>query len=145
MAKTVLCLSNVSDTFKTKMAALAGTDEYEVTHVTTVTEAEKRLAKSRYNLLIMEVMIPVRGSAEMYRYPPSETDCGHKTGLIFYRHNREILGQAGTLTVILTIRTDRNIKQSFIDSGLPADQYLEAADYQEIGQFISKISELLAA
>ena len=137
----ILWLDNDEFFLKAHLLAmqLAG---YEVKQVSTLTEGEKEINERKIRLLILDVMMPVTASEET-NYPPSETDKGHKAGLVFYRKHKETLEEKGREVLVFTIREDPEIREEFIESGLSPDNVMIKSKYADTSLFIRKIKTIL--
>ena len=116
---------------------------HEVTAVTTIAAAEEAIGGQNFDLLILDVMIPTKTEDEEKEYPPSETDFGHKTGLILYRKQREHLKGVGTRVLVMTVRLDSGIVAEFIASGLPKGNFATKVTLRDAHDFMAKINEVL--
>jgi len=65
---------------------------YAVEQAFTLSEGLEKLKERRYDLVILDVMVPVREQEEDL-FPPGETDLGRKSGLAFYRRFRGMRGR----------------------------------------------------
>jgi CheY-like chemotaxis protein len=117
---------------------------YEVTSVPTALEAEVAIANEEFGLVILDAMIPSKGQRDEKDYDPAETDSGHKTGLIFYRRNKEQLRNSRTRTLVLTIRLDENVSEEFFQEGLPAACFATKLALRETPVFTRKVASLLS-
>lgn len=116
---------------------------YETNVVETVAEAEKELKSSKYDLLILDVMIPTMNDQEELRYKPEITALGNKTGLLFYKFNKEVFERTGTKVLIMTVRLDKVIMDEFINAGLPKTSYATKYELRKAPVFIKKIQSIL--
>ena len=142
MAKRILWLDNDPAYLETYEEALRESG-FEVTLTTTVTAAERLLAKEKYDLLILDVMIPTKSEAEENFYPPETTDSGLKTGLLFYRRMKARLDEQRTPVLVMTVRLDSGILDEFVDAGLERENFCTKMSLRERPTFISKVSEIL--
>src|SRR2546430_2736293 len=108
MSKRILWLDNDSAYLYPFVEALED-EGYETKVVESLTDAERLLKSERYDLMIIDAMIPTMGVEEEKRYEPRQTDLGYKTGLLFYVLNKAALEKAGTRVMIMTVRLDRAI------------------------------------
>jgi CheY-like chemotaxis protein len=114
--------------------------------VTTITEAEQELGEDpKYDVLILDVMIPTKSEAEEQLYPPQATNSGLKTGLVFYERLKERLKQRGTQVIVMTARLDKGIQEEFVRAGLSERFYCTKMSLREAPIFIAKIREVLEA
>lgn len=113
---------------------------FEPDVVETVAEAEKALSTNKYDLLILDVMIPTMNDQEELRYKPEITALGNKTGLLFYKFNKETFEKTGTKVLIMTVRLDKVIMDEFINAGLPKNSYATKYELRKAPVFIKKFS-----
>ncbi|MEN3330000.1 MAG: Response regulator receiver domain [Acidobacteriota bacterium] len=142
MPKRILWLDN-DPAYLIPFVASLEDENYSVTVVESLTDAEKSLQQERFDLMIVDVMIPTLNSGEETRYQPDETDLGYKTGLVFYQHNREILQKAGTRMMVMTVRLDKAIRDEFIKAGLPSDAFATKYQMSEPSNFLDKVRNTL--
>jgi CheY-like chemotaxis protein len=119
-------------------------ENYSVTVVESLTEAEKSLQQEKFDLMIIDVMIPTLNSREETRYEPEETDLGYKTGLIFYKHNREILRRSNTRIMVMTVRLDKAIMDEFVKAGLPSNAFATKYEMSDPISFLDKVRSTIA-
>jgi CheY-like chemotaxis protein len=143
MSAKVLWLDNEPGDIKSFVKELRG-HGYNVTVERSVSEAEKLLESNRYDLLIVDVMIPTVSENEEDLYPPEDTNLGRSTGLLFYKRVRKHLQQAGTSVLIMTVRLDKKIQQGFIEVGIPPDCFTTKLALRRVPDFLDKIQEILA-
>lgn len=93
---------------------------YDVDQVKTVTKAERKLKGGRYDLLILDIAIPVTEEEES-RYPPIDTRHGHMTGFYFYSLSKDHLRRQGTKVLLVTSYLEYvdEIGQRSSEEGLP--------------------------
>jgi CheY-like chemotaxis protein len=115
----------------------------EVKQVASVAAAEAAIKAEDFDLLILDVMIPTKSDDEEVEYPPSETDYGHKTGLVLYRKKREHLKRVGTRVLVLSVRLDSGIFDEFKKAGLHKDNFATKVSVREADDFIAKVDEVL--
>jgi CheY-like chemotaxis protein len=116
---------------------------FAVKVASSVSWAEKLLSSEVFNLLILDVMIPTIDDAEEATYRPEETDDSLKTGLLFYRREKDLLAKQGTRVFVMTVRIDKGIRAEFIASGLPEADFATKMELREIPKFIARINSLL--
>jgi CheY-like chemotaxis protein len=117
---------------------------FTVTVVRSVGEAEFRLKNGPYELMILDVMVPTRDQEEEKGYPPTETDYGHKTGLVFYLHKREELKDSSTRVFVFTVRLDESVKDEFLAAGLPLSNFATKFALRDVNNFLKKMQAILA-
>ncbi len=112
--------------------------------VATITDAIQEInSVPKYDVLILDVMIPTKSEDEEKICPPLETNSGLKTGLVFYRRMKERLKQHGTRVMVMTVRLDKGIQEEFKAEGLPENLYYTKMTLREIPLFIATVKELL--
>jgi len=118
---------------------------HTVTTVGTLADADRELSANQFDLLILDVMIPTRSADEERLYPPTETDRGTSTGLLYYNKWKAHLHTAGTKIFILTVRLDKNIRAAFIDAGVPKWAVARKLDLRTVDDFTCKINQIFGA
>ncbi len=142
MAKSILWLEN-EKSYETPYIRKLQSRGFDLEVVETVTEAQRALERKRYDLLILDVMVPTRSREEEESFPPGDTDLGTKTGLYFYQRMKSKLDESGTKVLVYTVRMDRETMAGFRDSGLPADCYETKLSLRHVLDFERKICEML--
>jgi CheY-like chemotaxis protein len=116
---------------------------YDVKEARFVSAAEALLQKERFNLIILDTMIPVLPSEEA-DYPPEETNSTHNTGLIFFKRWKDYLGQAETPILVMTVRVDEEIARQFKDMGLQASHFFTKHELRRWPDFLQQVKNHLA-
>lgn len=142
MSKNILWLDNDPTWIDPYVAAIKQMG-HEVTVVTTVTKAELAIKSNRYDLLILDVMVPTKTEEEEIAYPPELTKGGTQTGLVFYQRMKELIVAADTRVLAMTLRLDEKIKDAFIAEGLPADSFATRLTLRDVSVFSEKLLALL--
>jgi len=117
--------------------------EYGVDGRRTITDARLAIEKNRYDLFIMDIMVPTKNEEEERSFPPEITEKGRKTGLIFYRREKERLDRQGTKVLALTVSSDENLRREFLEAGLPEGSFATKYALREIPVFLAKIRDIL--
>ncbi len=93
----------------------------EIREVFNVTEAEDALfqTKQRYDLLVLDVMIPV-GERERVNYPSEQDRNGLRTGLYFLKRWRQYASEHNlrVSVLVLTHLNDEEIRNDFAEEGI---------------------------
>lgn len=118
-------------------------DGFEVLIATTAAEAEKLLGNNGIDLLILDVMIPTKTDQEEEIYPPTETENGLKTGLVFYKRMRHLLEQKGIPVLVLSVRVDKEIKREFESANLPPGSFATKMEVRTSKVFLHRIKNML--
>lgn len=142
MSKRALWLDNDRAYIKPYEDALIGAG-YDLTVFRTVGEADSSVRNNSYDLVILDVMVPTKGAEEEKLYPPEETDFGHKTGLVFYRRVKELLDDAQSKVLVMTVRLDESVKDEFIKAGLPNQNFATKFALRDAAVFLNKIKSVM--
>lgn len=142
MSKKILWLDNDPAYLDPYVEALTEAG-YHPTVVTTVSAAEQKLRADKYDLLLLDVMIPTKSESEEHTYSPEKTDSGLKTGLIFYQQMKEMLDQSSTSVLVMTVRLDSGIYEEFKKSGLDPENFCTKMSLRQTPVFIKKIKLVL--
>ena len=142
MAQKILWLDNDPAQVHPYLETL-NEEGYLAKAVSTVTEAESLLNSNRYDLFILDVMIPIKNSDEERRFPPDKTAYGRELGLYFFLEYKEKLQVSNTQVLVLTQRLDLNIRDEFIKAGLKPDQFFTKFAIRDVEIFLSKVKSLL--
>lgn len=119
---------------------------FDVTVVRTVGEAEFRLDDPkgvRYDLLILDVMIPTKNESEEADYPPEETAHGYRTGLVFYRRRKKALAAAGMKILVFTVVLEDEVCNDFTAEGLPEENYATKYSLRDASAFLRRVRSIL--
>ena len=95
---------------------------WKVDVATSVSDGEQLLRRSAdepYDLLILDVMMPIVSEAEEAAYPSYSTNAGIETGLVLLQRTKHLLATLGTAVLVLTIRLDEDIRHRFEREGFP--------------------------
>jgi CheY-like chemotaxis protein len=142
MSVRVLWLDNDLAYLEPYVEAL--TDEgYAVTVVASVGEAEYRLKREQFDLVILDVMIPTKDDKEEVDYTPDDTEQGQKTGLVFYRRVRDLLARLKTRVLVMTVRLDEDVLNEFRNYDLPRDRFATKFALREVDVFLDKVNSVL--
>lgn len=142
MTNRILWLDNDS-AYTMFHVSLLEKEGYDVTVATTVTEADQYLAQGRYDLLILDVMVPSKTAREEEAYPPNETEHGYRMGLVFYSKHKQILKDKNTQVLVHTVRLDKAIQDSFSKAGLELKYFSTKYELQDVSEFLEKVESLI--
>lgn len=142
MPRRILWLDNDSANTRPYVSALSKRGD-DVQVVTTISQAEDLLVNQNYDLLILDVMIPTRDAKEEKLYPFNETDEGHKTGLVFYKRMRDLLGDRLPPVLVTTVRLDKEILDEFVEGGLHRERFSTKFAIRDVTRFLTKVDSVL--
>lgn len=114
--------------------------------VNNVSDCEEKLASissPHCDLLILDVMIPMKTDEEEQRYPPDVTQRATITGLAVWLQWRQRLEEKGTKVLVLTVRLDQTVKCEFVAAGLPADAFATKLDLSDTLKFVQRVEAIL--
>ena len=117
---------------------------YFVTHAEELVKAERFLKDNKYDLLILDVMIPYKTKEAEKLYPPEETATGREAGLYFYRRMKDKLAENGTKVLVFTILVSHEIRKKFLDAGLKAENFSTKFQLRFGADFVKKVNKLLS-
>ncbi|MEO8383218.1 MAG: response regulator [Acidobacteriota bacterium] len=112
---------------------------YVVTSARTLFSAAELLRLGSYDLLILDVMIPLTDEDESQAYSPEWTDCGDKAGLAFYQRHRDELVTRRVPVLVMTVRVDLAIVEAFVAAGLPRSMFVSKMSLRDTASFLEKI------
>jgi CheY-like chemotaxis protein len=138
MGRRILWLDNDPGQIRGITKALeAGGDD--VTLCRTVSSAEQLIDSERFDLVVLDVMIPTTDS-ELADYPYDATGDTLNTGLVFYRRVRDRLAANGTPVVVITVRIDDEIGQSFKEAGLLPNFFITRYEVRNTKHLLARIA-----
>ena len=143
MPKKILWMDNDAVMYFGQFMEVLADEGYEVEVATTLSRADYLIKSRRYDLLILDVMIPTMSAEEEERYRPEQTESGYKAGLVFYRSNRDLLHANSTHVLVLTVRLDSAIRDEFITAGLPPDCFATKYEMKDAGRLLGMIRNLI--
>jgi CheY-like chemotaxis protein len=115
----------------------------DVTFVTKVGVAEELVRRERYDLVLVDVMIPVTDDEFESGYAADQTEDSLCTGFVFFVRNRQYLAQS--VVVVLTVRIDGGIREKFVAAGLPLENFLTRYEVRDTRRFTSEMLRRLRA
>ena len=116
---------------------------YRIDMAKTVGEAEARLNREAYDLLILDVAVPVLPEEED-RFPVNRTKNGHETGFLFYQLWKNDLDKMGTKVLVVTslLDYDPGILQLFSNEGLPSEYVVSNYSLRRAEPLLKIVEEL---
>jgi hypothetical protein len=119
--------------------------DYDVNHVFYVNDAYNLLTSNeRYDLLLLDVMLPVRAADIKLGFTNEATKGATETGLLFYKKFQEIINRLKMRVVVYTINAvDELVCQGFHELGLPEEQILDKVDNANVNDLLSAIALVL--
>ncbi len=142
MTKRVIWLDNDTDYLSPYIDELKDND-FEIRVSKSVLEAETFIKENKYELLILDVMIPTVNEEEEKFYPVKETQYGHQTGLCFYKRMKKVLDEKKTAVLVNTVRLDQQIKDEFQQAGLPKENFATKFALRSTDEFLDKVNSIL--
>ncbi|MFC1717254.1 hypothetical protein ACFL6S_26570 [Candidatus Poribacteria bacterium] len=113
-----------------------------VKHVYWLSEAIEEIKSNQYGLVILDVMLMVTED-EQEEFPDGETNRGQNAGLVFYHKYGHFLKMQNTSVLVLTIRSDPEIRKAFTEAGLPDECFAHKAELARAETFLEKIAALI--
>jgi CheY-like chemotaxis protein len=115
---------------------------YLVTQSFTLKDGAHELETAKYDLLILDVMMPV-AEDEIEEYPQSQTNGGRQAGLVFYRRYKKIIEEKKIKILVFTIREDTKLREMFIGEGLLDDNIMTKELGGDTAVFLARVNQLL--
>lgn len=141
---TILWLDNDRGLYQ-DYSRLLTENGYDVEAVESAIEAERALADREHDLVMIDVMVPTLNAEEELTYSPEETDAGYKTGLVFWKRNKEFLTSRGIPVLVCTVRLDEEIRDEFMAAGLHDENFATKYDLASPKYFLDKVRSLTKA
>jgi len=115
---------------------------YSVTQPFTLKDGAHELETEKYDLLILDAMIPV-AEDEGIEFPLNQTSGGRQAGLVFYRRYKKIIGEKDIKTLIYTIREDPELVRLLNNEGLQLQNILSKSEGADVAVFLARVKQLL--
>ena|SRR5438105_3916785 len=115
----------------------------DVTVVTKVGAAEDLVRRGHFDLVLVDVMIPVTDDEVNSGYAADHTEYSLLTGLVFYIRNRQYL--AKSVVVVLTVRIDGETREKFVAAGLPPENFMTRYEVRDSRKFTAEMLRRLRA
>ena len=115
---------------------------YTVRQTLLLTEGLSELEKNDYDLLILDVMLPVQEQEETL-FPPDHTNSGLQSGLVFYKKYKGLAEKKGIPIFVFTIREDVPIRNEFLGAGLPPENYMTKIEGADTAIFLARVEKLI--
>jgi CheY-like chemotaxis protein len=141
MSKQILWLDN-DKIFLAPHILRLETEGYIVKQAFTITEGLNEINTSKYDLLILDVMLPVNKQEEEF-FPPGETNSGKQSGLVFYKKYKAMLKNKGITVFVFTIREDVSIREYFVNEELSPQNFMTKSEGADTAVFLARLKELL--
>jgi len=142
MGKKILWLDN-DRVFLRPIIEVLRLKGFEVIQAVTLRNAEEAMdAWPQPDLLILDVMIPVRPGEEDI-IDPDETSLGQKTGLLFYQKFKSHFEKGGTKVLVCTLREDTKLRKECESAGLPVNRFITKSEMANIESFVRTITEIV--
>ena len=143
-AGRILWIDNDPAYIQPFVIALQG-EGFDVKVIKSAARAEAEIGVQLFDLVILDVMIPTINESEEDTYKPSETDDGHKTGLLLFKRVKARLEGNRIPVLVMTVRIDKGITKEFLDAGLPSSCFVTKMDLKETPDFLDRVRSLVMA
>jgi len=111
---------------------------FDVTLTKSLEDAERHLAAVRFDVVLLDVMIPITSRDEASGYSGEETDDSHKTGLAFYLKHKKQLAKHGNI-MVFTVRVDKPIRDEFVAAGLKEEDFVTKLELRDARAFVEAV------
>ena len=115
---------------------------YVVDQVLTLQEGLDALVKSHYDLLILDMMMPI-GSEDNGAFSETATNFGKNGGAALFKVAKDTISRMGCATLVFTIRSDHAIRKVLADAGIPVENLMTKAQGADTADFLKKVRQLL--
>ena len=117
---------------------------YYVDVATCVSDAENQLKEKHFDMLILDIAIPVLPEEEK-KYPATKTGHGYRTGFHFYHLWRKELERRSIKLLVFShfIEYGPDIAEFFIERGVTPDCILSAFKYQKVVDLFKKVETMI--
>jgi CheY-like chemotaxis protein len=118
---------------------------YEVVRAFFLSEAIEELKKGPFDLVLLDVMIPIEDEDVDLGFTYESTKGGTESGLAFYQWLRAELG-AGKKTRVLVytiLDDDVDVRRRFIELGLLEENYLSKVNTSNVNDLIWQVERVL--
>ena len=117
---------------------------FSVTRAFFISDAVKQLEESRFDLLLLDVMIPIEDQDIRLGFTKSTTAGGDRSGIAFYQKYRDKLNSEGIQVLVYTILGDNDeTKQAFVDLGLKPENYIDKVSSSNVNDLIQHVEKAL--
>jgi len=117
---------------------------YEVDRAFFLSDAVGLLDKNRYDLLLLDVMIPIEGPDVDLGFTSDNTQGGDRSGLSFYEKYRDRLVSLDLPVLVYTICGDiPDVKKSFVELGLKPENYIDKVDASNVNDLLQHVDRVL--
>ena len=141
MRKRILWIDNDDVSLKPYVLRLEA-EGYSVKQVVTLAEGLKEVENNDYDLLIVDIMMPVSREEDAVLHD-KDTDRGRKAGLIFYQEYKDLLKKKRITVLVFTIRENTEIRGEFLAAGLPAKNYMTKVEGADGAVFAARVKDIL--
>ncbi len=114
----------------------------QVVVASNVREAERVFSEEVFDIAILDVMMPLDEEATSHGFTPEVTDAGRSTGLALFRRLKPRAEGVGCQLSVLTVRSDRGIRQAFLDLGLQPEAFATKSQMRYPEAFLDWIQQL---
>lgn len=106
-------------------------------------EAWEQLRGNEFDMIIIDIMIPLMPGDEIHDLSAENTLAGRATGLQFYRTLQAEYEGREIAVLVLTVRIDSEIADAFTDAGLEEEEFATKVALRRVDDFLIRINRLL--
>ena len=110
-----------------------------------LSDAIEFLEKDHYDLILLDVMIPLEAEDMKMGFTNCNTEGGNKSGLEFYRRYREHFRKENTHVLVYSILGDPELRSSFTKADLPERNFLNKISASNVNDLLFAIEDLLTS
>lgn len=125
---------------------------HNVVRVESVFEAEYLLThpneslgtSSSWDLVLIDIMMNVRRrDVKDQRYSREATEKGHRTGVVFFEYNKDIIHQQKAKVAALSMRNDQKVRDELVALGFPSGNIMHKMKVSDTRDFEAWVKKML--
>jgi CheY-like chemotaxis protein len=115
---------------------------FRVDTAQTLVDAGESLEAGRYDVVVMDMMMPTASAREENLYPPTDTDLGRSAGIAFYYKYRKVFDAQDTAPLFLTVRLDENARRLVEEAGVSTTHFATKMELRKVEDLVDKVTSL---
>jgi CheY-like chemotaxis protein len=117
---------------------------FDVERAFFLSDAVERLANDIFDLLLLDVMIPIEGEDLKLGFSDENTFGGDRSGVEFFRRYQENLRSRQIPTMVYTIcGDDADVKREFVELGLDPRNFVDKVGDSNVNTFLAHVERVL--
>lgn len=134
----------IEEDYLAAFEAALGAKGYTIERAFFLSNAVACLEKEKYDLILLDVMIPIEEEDVELGFTGANTSGGDRSGLEFFRRYCTRLKTLDVPVLVYTIcGDDPKVKQDFVDLGLPPENYVDKVSASNVNDLIAHVERIL--